>query len=188
MKCTSCKQGKLIPGYLDDLFPSHNCDNCGGNWVYLQDYLRWLEYASPIDIAEAESATISEDVQAQETKGAMLCPKTGTIMLKYRISLANEHRIDLSPSINGIWMDKGEWDLIKTEGLAGSLNKIFTAPWQRELKEKNATAVFSASYRNQFGDEKYQKIQEIKTWLDEQDDRNSLLAYLAARDPYSAIR
>ncbi|MFT4929026.1 MAG: hypothetical protein ACI8WB_005153, partial [Phenylobacterium sp.] len=44
------------------------------------------------------------------------------------------------------------------------------------------------SYLNQFGEEKYHKLKEFKIWLDEQEDRNSLVAYLAAHDPYSAIR
>lgn len=192
MKCTSCKNGDLIPGYLDDLFLSHNCDNCGGHWIYLHDYLHWREYASPEDIDEAEHTNISEEsgeeTTAEETKQAMLCPKTGNIMLKYRISKDTEHRIDLSPGINGIWMDKGEWSLIKSAGLAGSLNKIFTAPWQRHIKEQNAAEVLRSNYLHHFGEERYLKLKEIKSWLDQQADRNLLVAYLAAKDPYSAIR
>jgi Zn-finger nucleic acid-binding protein len=149
MKCTSCKQGTLSHGYLDDLFPSHNCDHCGGNWVMLSDYLHWLEYAKETDLAQPDNVQVNEETQTQETKRAMLCPVTGAIMLKYRISKDNSHRIDLSPSVSGIWMDKGEWALIKSEGLAGCLNKIFTIGWQKDIKEQNAAAVLDASYRNQ---------------------------------------
>ena len=189
MKCTSCKQGRLIPGYLDNLFPAHNCDNCGGHWVMLDDYLRWREHAKPEELEVLEDISFTEEAEsAEETKRALLCPVTGTIMLKYRISRENSHRIDLSPSINGIWLDKGEWELLKTEGLAGFLNKIFTAPWQRNIKEQNAAAVLGASYENVFGDEDYQKLKEIRAWLDEKEERNRMVAYLAAIDPYSAIR
>jgi hypothetical protein len=64
---------------------------------------------------------------------------------------------------DAIWLDKGEWALIKAEGLAGSLNKIFTAPLQRNIKEQNAHDVLDASYRNQLGDEDYEKLKEIRT-------------------------
>ena len=78
--------------------------------------------------------------------------------------------------------------MIKAEGLSGSLNKIFTAPWQRNIKEQNAADVLDASYRNQLGDEDYEKLKEMRAWLDDKEKRNIMVAYLAARDPLSAIR
>ena len=189
MNCTSCKKGKLQPGYLDDLFPAHNCNNCGGNWIKLEDYLRWRETAAPELLTQPEGVNVSEmEAEADETKRAVMCPVHGTIMLKYRISKDHSHRIDINPAINAIWLDKGEWALIKAEGLSGSLNKIFTAPWQRNIKEQNAADVLDASYRNQLGDEDYEKLKEMRAWLDDKEKRNIMVAYLAARDPLSAIR
>ncbi len=41
-------------------------------------------------------------------------------MRKLRLSTTTEHRIDYSASVAGVWLDKGEWQLLKEEGLAGS--------------------------------------------------------------------
>jgi Zn-finger nucleic acid-binding protein len=178
-----------MPGYLDDLFPSHNCNHCGGHWVMLEDYLQWREHADDKDLELVEGVSVNEEQdEAQETKRALLCPVTGSIMLKYRISKDTSHRIDLSPSINGIWLDKGEWQLLKSNHLAGSLNKIFTAPWQRNIKEQNAAQVLEGRYQEQFGDEDYAKLKEIRNWLEDKKNRNLMVAYLAAKEPYSAIR
>lgn len=73
MKCTSCNQGLLVPSQLDDLFPAHTCNHCGGNWLYLHDYLRWLERDGVIGSNESDCL-----VEAQETSHAMLCPKSGS--------------------------------------------------------------------------------------------------------------
>lgn len=189
MKCTSCKIGNLVPGYLDNLFPSHNCNHCGGHFIMLNDYLHWREHVDVDALVSHEGVDISEiKDDVEDTKKALLCPVTGTIMLKYRISKDTSHRVDLSPSLNAIWLDKGEWDLIKAAGLADSLNKIFTAPFQRNIREESAAETLSESYRNQFGDEDYEKLKEIRTWLDSKDHRNLMVAYLAAREPYSAVR
>ena len=42
MQCTACKQGRLVPSFLDTLFRCHTCDHCGGNWVLIEDYVAWL--------------------------------------------------------------------------------------------------------------------------------------------------
>jgi len=59
MKCTSCKQGLLAPVQLDDLFPAHACTHCGGNWIYLHDYLRWLDQDGGIDAADSDYRVVS---------------------------------------------------------------------------------------------------------------------------------
>lgn len=188
MKCTSCNVGNLVPGYLDNLFPSHQCNHCGGHFIMLNDYLHWREHVDVDALIAHDDVTITELDDISDTKKALLCPVTGTIMLKYRISKDSSHRVDLSPSINGIWLDKGEWDLIKAAGLADSLNKIFTAPFQRKIREQTAAATLEASYRDQFGDNDYEKLKEIRTWLDDRQHRSLMVAYLAAKDPYSASR
>lgn len=184
MKCTRCKKGELRPSYIDDLLPGHTCNHCQGNWIYLSDYLRWLE--KDVDIkADNETKEISLDEEKHEV---MICPKTGGVMLKYRISKETDHRLDLSPAVNGIWLDKGEWELLKQEGLATSLNQIFTEPWQRKIREENAQDTFDAMYENEFGAEDHQRLKEFRTWLDSKDKKSSMLAYLTAENPYSASK
>ena len=181
MICPSCKQGKLKPGFIDDLFRCNTCSNCGGNWIHLTDYLHWLgrdkSVPNPID------SLVERD--EQDTKNAMICPVTGQIMLKYRISNKSSHRLDLSPSISAIWLDKNEWELIKREGLSRQLNKIFTEPWQRKVKSDQAKETLEAMYLEQFGEVDYSKLKEIRQWLDSSDNKQAMLAYLLTDNPYT---
>ena len=140
MVCPSCKQGKLLPGFIDDLFRSHTCSSCSGNWIYLADYLHWLDR----DNSELKSENALVEKDEHDTKNAMVCPITGNLMLKYRVSNKTPHRLDLSPSLPAIWLDKNEWELLKAEGLSRQLNRIFTDPWQRKIKSDQANETLQA--------------------------------------------
>ena len=182
MKCPACKSGNLVSGYLEDLFLARTCDHCGGNWLLLEDYLHWLQRTPPQPLAA------SIEYEIMDSKHVLLCPVTGTMMLKYRISGATDHRLDLSSDISGIWMDKGEWELLKSEGLAHQLNSIFTEPWQRRIQSERTAEILSARYEDKFGAENYQKVKEFREWLLQQGNHLELLAYLIAKDPYSVKR
>jgi len=95
-------------------------------------------------------------------------------MTKCKITAQSSHRIDYSVSAGGIWLDKGEWQLLKNEGLAGHLNTLVTQSWQNKVRDQTTRDNFGDMYLQQFGEETYQKIQDMREWL--------------AEDPYSARR
>ena len=43
-------------------------------------------------------------------------------------------------------------------------------------------------YLEQFGEQDYNQVKQMRQWLDKHPQRNLLVAYLAAKEPYSAIR
>lgn len=180
MKCTSCKQGELIPSFIDGQFRAHTCSNCNGNWILIEDYVAWKERNPNYSFDE------SVHCEVDETKQALLCPVTGTIMLKFCISTTTKHRIDYSTSVGGVWLDKGEWELLKEEGLAGSLNAVLTAHWQRKIRINSTKENFSEIYKDKFGNESYGKVKELREWLYQQPNKADLRAYILAEDPYSA--
>lgn len=183
MNCTSCQNGTLVPSFIEGQFRAHTCSNCGGNWILIEDYVSWKERNGDYEFSEEINA---EESSAEDSKKALLCPVSGTIMRKFRISASNEHRIDYSALVGGVWLDKGEWELLKSEGLAGCINSVVTQTWQRALKEKNTTQNFSEIYKDKFGEENYQKIKELRAWLNSQAQKSDFRAYLLAEDPYSA--
>lgn len=179
MICPSCKQGKLKPSFIDNLFRCNCCTHCGGNWFYLTDYLHWLDKSQAVDSNE------NPIVERDDTKNAMICPITGQIMLKYRISNKSSHRLDLSPSLSAIWMDKGEWELIKEEGLSRQLNQIFSEPWQRKVKTEQAKVTLDTMYTEEFGDTNYIKLKDMRSWLNGKENKHAMLSFLLADNPYS---
>lgn len=183
MNCTSCNEGRLLPSFIDGQFRAHTCNSCGGNWVLIEDYVAWKERNQ--DYQFFEDISFSED-EVEDSKRALLCPVSGTIMRKFRISAHNEHKLDYSSVVGGLWLDKGEWELLKNEGLAGSLNAVVTQNWQKDIREQNTKQTLTDVYKAKFGEETYEKIKELRHWLLAQDQKADLRAYLMAEDPYSA--
>lgn len=183
MHCPQCKSGELNPSYIDKLFRGHTCGECGGNWILIEDYVSWKERHPEHSFTEAN---VTEEMQ--DTSKALLCPITGTIMRKLKISKDSHHRLDYSVSVGGVWLDKGEWDLLKQAGLAGCLNKILTEQWQNSIKDQQAEQTFDALYLSKFGEADYAKIQELRSWLNGHPKKADLRSFLLADDPYSAKR
>lgn len=180
MKCTSCKQGELLPSFIEGQFRAHTCSSCEGNWIFIEDYVYWKE-RNPQFTFDPEITVAAED-----SKQALLCPVTGTIMRKLRLNTSMEHRIDYSASVGGVWLDKGEWELLKEEGLAGSLNAVLTSQWQRNIRINSTKDNFSEIYKDKFGADAYNQVKELREWLYQQPNKADLRAYLLAEDPYSA--
>ena len=185
MQCTSCNKGTLYPSFIDGLFRAHTCSNCGGDWILIEDYAAWRERHPDYEFAKDIHF---EEINITDTKEAMVCPITQTIMRKFKISATNAHRLDYSSAVGGLWLDKGEWELLVREGLAGSLNALVTNVWQRKIRQTSAKESFAEIYRDKFGDETYSKLKDLRRWLDTQPQKADLRAYLMAEDPYSANR
>ncbi|MCO1333005.1 hypothetical protein MO867_01505 [Microbulbifer sp. OS29] len=154
----------------------------------IEDFLAWKRQNPDYQFSDNLDMETLSEVAAEDTKRAILCPIAGVIMQKIRIQAGSEHRLDYSPAVGGIWLDKGEWELLKTEGLAGSLNFLVTHEWQMQIRESKAQETFSEIYRSKFGNELYSKMKEVREWLYSQEHKADILAYLNAEDPYSAKR
>lgn len=183
MQCKACSQGFLKPSFIDGLFRAHTCSNCGGNWILVEDFVAWKERNPEHEFAK--ECQWSEE-ESSESKKALLCPVTGGIMRKFKITAKTDHRLDYSAAVGGIWLDKGEWELLKSEGVAGVLNKVVTQHWQNEIRKDSAVNSFSDIYEAKFGTEVYQKVKELREWLDAQPQKADLRSYLLAENPYSA--
>jgi len=185
MNCTACSKGKLNPSFIDGLFRAHTCSECGGDWILIEDYAAWRERHPDYEFAKDIQF---EEEKVLDKKQAILCPVTNTIMRKFKISAHNTHRLDYSSATGGLWLDKGEWELLSQEGLAGSLNALVTDSWQRKIRQDSAKENLSDIYSDKFGDDVYSKLKEMREWLKTQPQKADLRAYLMAEDPYSAIR
>lgn len=180
MKCTSCGKATLSSAYLEPQLPCSSCSECGGNLLMLSDFLRWKENNN----VEINDASKYATIEVQETTKAMTCPKTGRLMTKYKISNETEHRLDLSPAINAVWMDKGEWELLKEKGLANSINSIFTNHWQEDIRSEETADIMSTIYKRKFGD-KYEDIKAFRALIEKTNFKSGVIAYLMAEDPYT---
>ncbi len=185
MQCTSCKTGELIPSTIDKTLTCHTCNHCGGNWIKLEDYIEWHK-TQPSRQAVVDE--IGVEVETVESHQALLCPETGAIMTRFRISSDTEHRIDWCSQSAAIWLDRGEWELLKEKGVADKLDQIFSRQWQAKIMAETARNTREAQLIEKLGEENYSRLKLVRTWLHEQSDENKaiMVSFLVARDPLAA--
>lgn len=58
--------------------------------------------------------------------------------------------------------------------------------WQHKIRQDSARDTFAELYSAKFGEDVYSRIKELRKWLQSQEQKADLRAYLLAEDPYSA--
>jgi Zn-finger nucleic acid-binding protein len=184
MQCTSCKTGQLKQSKLDKTLACHICDNCGGHWIKLDDYMEWHKTQEPLQAVVEE---IGVEVDTLESTQALLCPESGAIMTKFHITSDTDHNIDWCNKSAAIWLDKGEWELLKEKGVADKLNQIFSEQWQEKIITETSRNTREAFLTNKLGEENYSRLKLVRTWFHEQsaEDKALMVTFLVSKDPFS---
>lgn len=184
-KCPVCKNAILQPAQLDNDFPVMTCASCGGSWIRANEYAIWLRSQTPGSFDETKTKEASLRFPVTESGSAAICPDCGHFLRKYQIGSMISFHLDRCNHCNGVWLDRNEWQILKTADLHDEINQMFTNPWQRHIQDDLTFSKFDAMYLERFGQSDYQKIKEIRKWLQENPNRNTLLAFLLDKDPYS---
>lgn len=203
MECPVCKDNTLIRKRTPESLGVHNCARCEGNWIRFDDYTDWHaetfganqnsnEFRIESDYAKKENENISTTAPGDEytpvydNKQAKLCPDCGRILIKYRVHKELDFYLDHCETCNGVWLDKNEWEALKRNNLHDRMNSFFTRPWQKRLNEESARDRFEKHYIVKFGYEDYNKLKDLKEWVDNHQNRDEMLAFLMDDNPFKA--
>ena len=174
MNCYNCKGFALKPVRLDHGLPARQCSKCTGTHIDLLTYRHWREENTDLITKDA-------DVQISGTEDnnkALICQCCSKLMLKYKISSEYDNYIDLCSTCDDVWLDRGEWNLLKHLHLEGKLTEITTTPWQRNMRHEAAETALDERYIQLLGNEEYNKLKEITDWLSSNKYRRQILRYL----------
>lgn len=164
---------------LEPGLTAFRCPETGGHWIPAENYWRWRSKLPAIEVAEESPA--AEAVPVSEFDGAVkLCPESGTVMTRYRVGHGQSFRVERSHT-GGIWLDGGEWEALCGGHLQNSIHLIFTAPWQKAVRQQELDAVHLTQLRERLGVELLEKLQELRKELAEHPQRSAALAFLNAQ-------
>jgi len=180
MNCPVCRKMTLQPISLSDDLPANQCPNCNGIWLSSNQYLTWLSFQKD-PLPEKPVEGIAPELRTDTLK---LCPESGHIMKRFKIFPNEKFYLDRCGDCNGIWFDSNEWEALVAHNMQDKVNQFFTAPWQEKLHEKESRDNMDRIYRDKLGGPDYQRIREIREWMDTNPRRDMLLAFLQADDPY----
>lgn len=181
MKSPVASHRRLERIELETGLTAFRCPETDGHWIRAEHYWRWQgrqPESSDASGMDTETAPVSEYDDALK-----LCPDTGTMMLRYRVGHGLPFRIDRSAT-GGIWLDGGEWEALKSGNLERNLHMIFTAPWQKAVRDQQRAESAHARLAERLGPDLFARLQSLKAELDAHPQRDFALAYLL--DPSGA--
>jgi Zn-finger nucleic acid-binding protein len=166
---------------LEPGLPVYECPKSGGLWIPLQAYLNWKERQPEIAIPTSDEPA---PAQTDEPKHkALLCPESGRLLLRYRVGHGLPFHIARSPATGGVWLERGEWEALKTKGLHVSLHLICTAGYQRQIRSAVYTQALSDTFRDRIGAEDFAKVSEFAAWLTRHPKGRDICCYLMDQVP-----
>jgi Zn-finger nucleic acid-binding protein len=174
MRCACEAQNPLLPAQLPRGPAASTCEACGGALLALADYRRWREQA-PYDFGDSPGILVVEDSTA-----ARPCPSCARLMQRLRVGGTPDFRIDRCPACALLWLDRGEWDALRANGLALHVEEILSERSQRDLQAGEVRALRAAQLREKHGDERMAELERMRDWLQAQPQRDELLALLRA--------
>lgn len=174
--CPFCKDRPLNPTRIEGDLPALGCEHCNGALLSLVSYRHWRE-RRPAHDDSAHDGTPLEVVDVKDTPLALQCPKCERFMTKFRLSADTRNHIDLCVHCDEVWLDQGEWRLIDSLALAGSLTRVFTQPWQSHVRQVEATRRAEERWAERLGTD-YERARETLAWLKDGDNAHDVLTYL----------
>ena len=181
ISCPSCKTHnaattRLVATKIEGDLPCLSCANCQGILLSLLSYRNWLESHLWFQLDEVDHQPIVED-----GKNIKQCPKCERLMIKYQYANEDKLKLDLCAHCDEIWLDDGEWDFLKFQGLYDKLPKILTEPWQVQLKKAAHEKLRVEKYKQLFQQD-YTRVNEIKIFIQTNPQREQILDYLRFQD------
>lgn len=99
-------------------------------------------------------------------------------MQRFRVGHGFEFFIDRSPT-GGIWLDGGEWAALRERQFHDEIHLVFTLPWQKKARSEKQEQQFDDLLQERIGADAFQKALDFRSWLQEQPDARSLLAFIS---------
>jgi Zn-finger nucleic acid-binding protein len=157
---------------------AYECPQSGGFWIPLSAYTAWQE--KHLSLNTVPSAPITP-VQDDSGRRALVCPESGRLLLRYRVGHGLPFHVERSPATGGVWLDKGEWEALKSKGLHTSLHLIFTAGYQRQVRSAEYDQSLTETFRDRIGATDFARVSEFGEWLAEHPKRRDICCYLMER-------
>ena len=179
-----------VPLVLQEMEPDlsvYRCPKSGGVWIPLQNYFDWQRrQPAPLSLPATAEPVLAGDAE----KRALICPESGRLLLRYLVGHGLAFHIERSPVTGGVWLDRGEWDALKSKGLHVELHLIFTAAYQRGIRTQEYAATMEQTFRERIGEQDFSRAVEIRSWLRSHPRRHEIGCYLLSEfdSPIAPLR
>ncbi len=82
------------------------------------------------------------------------------------------------PKCGGIWLDKNEWEVLKSRNIHEEIHFIFSEPWQKAVLQDEQKKAYEAHAEKLLGNADYGRLSEFKKWVSRHPQKSFILAYV----------
>jgi Zn-finger nucleic acid-binding protein len=190
MNCPVCQRSSLLQSNLEEGLPCLSCSECGGSLIDAEAYAAWRQSAQGKSAADStkDGTPTPMSLVSGEMSKLKFCPRCSHILIKYKIGLEFDFTIDRCGHCGGAWLDKNEWEILKSRKLHSQIYDMFSHEWQSEIRANEHRQAMENILRERLGNADYDEFQRVKTWLDNHPKADELYALLYGSRSSSATR
>lgn len=186
MQCPKDRDVSLNQGVLADGPKAQCCPTCGGAWIAPEHYADWqAEVTQPgaaPQVTVLPSSLDTDYTPSELDSRAALCPDCRHYLVRGRIDLRHTtFFVERCPNCQGIWCDRGEWEILQQLGLAQHIGWIFSGEWQTKVRILQQAEQERQATTDKLGPEIAQRIFELAELLETHPNGDFGVAYLMRR-------
>ncbi|MGI1677131.1 MAG: hypothetical protein K6L75_00215 [Cellvibrionaceae bacterium] len=174
MNCPKCNEPTLKATELETGLVAAECSSCHGNLISLFSFRFW---SSNLDLKTSPHIN-NLPIESDDSNKVIICSKCSRIMLKYRIGLDQKNKLDLCSNCDDVWLDKGEWRLLKNLGIHTQLAQITTEVWQKGLRKQRQWNIEKSRYEKILGEKDFSKVEEFYIWLEKHPEKQHIKQFI----------
>lgn len=176
MKCPVCKIDTLNSVKLDENLQAYRCGRCQGHWIKSFQYWKWLNTQADQTNNMPETEVIPLPVK--DSKEAKICIECGHFLIRNKVGHGLNFYLDKCANCGGIWLDKNEWETLKSHNLHDDILLVFSASWQADNRQQELEKVNKETIMSRIGEETYNSILNFCSWLNQHDHKDDIQEYL----------
>ncbi|MGH1472564.1 MAG: zf-TFIIB domain-containing protein [Cellvibrionaceae bacterium] len=172
MDCPKCKKTTLEATEIENGLVAAQCTGCNGMLIPLFSFRYWAKNLS------SESSPEINPTPTEDSDNAIICSKCSHLMLKYLIGIEQKNKLDLCSSCDDVWLDAGEWQLLKQLGIHTQLASITTDVWQSDLRKQRQWNLEKSRYEKILGKKDFSKLIEFQEWLSNHPEKHHIKQFI----------
>ncbi len=175
MQCPVCVTKRIYARVLEPDLSVSACETCEGIWISHANYMIWRVGQSG-DVPEHAPKTT---LQVEDVSKAKMCPQCNRLLLRYQVGHGTSVVVDHCGACGGMWLDRGEWAVMKEHGLHDNLFHVLTAAWQSDIRHAAMRAKVDKIYEARLGAETFAKVKGFRDWMEGRTEKALIANYIA---------
>lgn len=181
MQCPKCQQGELQLIALRHDLNVQCCSHCHGMWIPPEVYAQWRHQQPLPNLDDLPKALDVDHSLTLLDSRAALCPDCGCFFSRAKVGSKRPFYVERCPKCEGLWCDRGEWDVLEQMGLHTIIDQLFTSEWQTKIRQRELAERERQATMEKLGEDLALRVFELAELLEKHPNGDFGVAYLMRR-------